>query len=137
MPYNLFKKFKISCRDKPNDVLVEVQAEKDARRIYKLNTKKELLEFIGNDGIEDLKFFNKTDWRNNPDREKNPLDVYSYTCKTLFIPCYIAIIFIPSLFGKTINKWKLKSFHMPEDSQPTLANQLKALGLSHSEENND
>jgi hypothetical protein len=128
MPYNIYKQFVLACRDDPRSVNVEPQAEKDAREIYGLKTKKDLKEFIGNNGLDSVQFFSKAPWRNNPDKSIQ-LEVYAYICKTLFFPCYLAIIFIPSLFGNTVNRWNIKSFHTPQDTQNQLGEQLKKLGF--------
>ncbi|MDP3444753.1 MAG: hypothetical protein Q8T08_17995 [Ignavibacteria bacterium] len=137
MPNNLFERFKIACRKNPADVLVEPKAVKDAREIYQLYTEKELLKFIGNDGLKNVRHLNITEWRNNPDKKNNPLDVYDYHCKTNGIPYYIAIIFIPTFFGKTINKWKLKSFHLPDDANLPMFDQLAKLSHSPLEDNDE
>lgn len=108
MPYNFFDDFKQACKDKPETIIVEPEAETDARKIYDLKTKSELLEFIGNSGLENIEHVNIAPWRNNPDKVNNPLDVYAYRGLTMGKSCYIAIIYIEIFFGNTINKWKLK-----------------------------
>ena len=137
MPNNYFKRFKIACRENPGDVLVEPTALEDARKIYQLYTKKELLAFIGNDGLKNIVHINISEWRKNPDKTNNPLNAYAYHCKTNGVPYYIAIIFIPTLFGKKVNKWKLKSFHLPDDAHLPMFDQLTKLLHSPVEDNDE
>ena len=84
MPYTLFDAFKEDCKEKSDDVTVTPKAAKDARDIFKLHTVEDLLDFIGNDGLDNVTHFNTTKWRNNlyPDKENNPQYVHYYTCRT-------------------------------------------------------
>jgi hypothetical protein len=112
MPYNLFDKFRTTCREYPEKVHTEHDALEGARR-YKLNTEKELLKFIGNGGLMGPQHIGEDVWRYNPDPDKanNPLYVNDYKCDIPGRPsCYIAVIYISVFFGQTRDKWKIKSF---------------------------
>lgn len=137
MRYTLFDMFKFDCKENPADVLPRPAALDNARETYKLNTKKLLLEFIGNGGLEDVAHINTKAWKNNPFRSGNPLDAHAYNCRTVMIPCYLSIVFIRSINGKQTNKWVIKSFHVPDDADQPMLGQLIRLGFSHSENNDD
>ena len=51
-----------------NDVVPLKSALDDANSYFGLNTKSNLLDFIGNNGLEDFKFLNTKEWENNPDK---------------------------------------------------------------------
>lgn len=129
MPYNLFDAFKKDCKSNQGNVIVSPQAAKDARIIFELHTEKELLNFIGNNGLDNVTHFNIAEWRKNPDPDKanNPQYVYDYNCKTNGIPYYIAIIFLRVFFGKTVEKWQIKSFHLNDNANLTMRGQLEKL----------
>ena len=129
MPYTLFDAFKKDCRENPDDVTVTPKAAKDARDIFKLHTVEDLLDFIGNDGLDNVTHFNTTVWRKNPDPDKvnNPQYVHDYTCRTNGKPYYIAIIYLHIFFGNTADNWKIKSFHLDENAFLPMQGQLAKL----------
>jgi len=132
MPYNLFKMFKIACRDSPYDVIPFKQATDDANKIFNLRTKKSLLAFIVNDGLEDLTFINKKKWEQNQNPD-NPIEVYAYRFRTRAIVGYIAF-----MFNSKTEKWLIKSFHQPEDRNAAMLEAMqKALENKSLEESND
>ena len=47
MPYTIFNSFVTVCKDAPETVIVTYDALRDAKDIYKLDTKEDLLQFIG------------------------------------------------------------------------------------------
>ena len=127
MPYNLFDKFKLDCKDHPESVKASYDALRDARVVYKLNTEDELLEFIGNGGLIGLYYIRKSEWRLNPKKNINKLYVYDYDCLVHNTPCYIAVVDTGILAEKTGKKWMLKSFHEQKDKKRLTWLQQKAL----------
>lgn len=132
MPYNVFKEFKIACQDSPNSVIPIGQTLKDASNIFNLRTKRSLLDFIVNDGLEDLTFINKKKWELNPSPD-DPIEVYAYRFKTRAIAGYIAF-----MFNDHTEKWLIKSFHQPKDRNIGMLEAMqKALEKKALEESND
>jgi hypothetical protein len=124
------------CRNNSDDVIVDPDVLDDARNIFKLYTQEELLTFIGNNGLRNVKWLHRIKWRNNPDPDKdnNPQFVYDYRCPTNGTPYYIAIIFFRTFYGSTINKWGLKSFHLDDYANTPMREQLSRLFPSLPEE---
>lgn len=108
MPSYDFTAFKKACMNK-TDVFIVSQALKDANNIFNLRTKNDLLEFIGNDGLEDLHFINTKEWEKNPDRSLK-IQVDAYEFKTMNILGYIAFLYSPHT-----KKWIIKSFKQSEN----------------------
>ncbi|MCD4762751.1 MAG: hypothetical protein K8R28_01875 [Desulfobacterales bacterium] len=108
------------------------QATDDANKIFNLRTKKSLLAFIVNDGLEDLTFINKKKWEQNQNPD-NPIEVYAYRFRTRAIVGYIAF-----MFNSKTEKWLIKSFHQPEDRNAAMLEAMqKALENKSLEESND
>ena len=131
MPQNydtIFIEFKNACDLTPKKVFLTGRVLDDAEKYYKLKTKRQLLEFIANDGLHELGFVNKTEWRDNFTPNK-PLYVYAYHFRTNAIPGYIGII-----KNELHGNWFIKSIHPPKDSVATLAGPLLALGIKSSED---
>ncbi|NOQ45083.1 MAG: hypothetical protein GQ559_00140 [Desulfobulbaceae bacterium] len=130
MPYTKFKQFKTASKECPGDVIPIGNVMRDAEAIFNLRTKSQLLEFIVNDGLEDLTYINKKPWEKNPDPEHEVI-VYAFRFRTNAIPGYIAF-----MYQNRTDKWLIKSFHMPEDRDtPILKAFQKALLVKG--ENND
>ena len=57
------------CDQRPGDVIPLTKALKDANDDFGLKTKKDLLAFISNGGLEDLEFECSRIWEKNPNKE--------------------------------------------------------------------
>lgn len=100
----IFKEFKNECKKKTN-VIIMKQAKRDAANIFNLTSSQKIVDFIGNDGLEDLFYLNKKLWENNPNPQ-NKILVYAFEFITGMKYGYIA--FFKNLEGK----WLIKSFHL-------------------------
>jgi hypothetical protein len=84
-------------------VTVLAMAERDASRDFGIETKAELLQFIGNNGLEKTRFVNCREWENSRVRGRL-VDAYQfYSGET---PGYISFAFC-----KAKSQWFIKSFH--------------------------
>jgi hypothetical protein len=90
----------------PNDVIVQHDAELNARCQFGLNTKADLLAFISNGGLQALSFIISEPWRNNPKKDIMEIFIDSYHFRTNQKIGYIA--FMKGYSGKYI----IKSFHL-------------------------
>jgi len=125
MPYNLFDKFKDACKNDRKNVFVwKSNVLPDAEEYFKLRTEKDILDFIANNGLEDLRFINKKPWEKNP-HSNIEINVYAYNFRTMCILGYIAIMKNP-----TIKKWVLKSLHHSDDANNSLGEALGRALLS-------
>jgi hypothetical protein len=106
MPYNFFKEFKKACRDKTENVFPINNVLRDAKKYFKLHTKKDLLGFIKNNGLENLVHVNVNLWHDGPGEE-----VYDYHFTSMNILGYIAIV-----KAKKTGNWLIKSFHPDTNS---------------------
>ena len=61
------------CRNNRKRVFVHNDARLNAREQFGIYTDAELLEFIGNQGLEDLTYINTEPWRLNPRKDKEIL----------------------------------------------------------------
>lgn len=75
--------FRAACWKDKSSIFVFPAALKKADEFFNLRTKTQLLQFIANNGLEDLKFVNKTDWKNNPD-PNNPVMIDAYEFRSMF-----------------------------------------------------
>jgi len=124
----VIKEFIAACGNTPEKVIPINNVLHDARTYYKIFTKRELLEFIANGGLEQLVFDKRKQWEKNFTQQR-PLFVYSFKFKSLHLPGYIAII-----ENNIIGNWLLKSFHPPtKGNNPTLGDKFPNL-IGHSEE---
>ena len=117
--YNLNDLIK-SCGE-INQVVVLRKAENSARDDFGLNTKKAVLYFICNDGLESPHYINTKPWENNPD-QSCPIQVDAYSFYSGPKQGYMAFFFSP----KT-NKWLIKSFKLNKDSMPRNNNMISQL----------
>jgi len=92
--------------------LVRYDAERYAREHFGINTKADLLDFIGNHGLEDLTYINTEPWRNNPRKDKEIL-IDAYNFHTNLKLGYIA--FMIGFSGK----YEIKSFHLDKEKLTT------------------
>ena len=96
------------CKDKPETVSVFYDAELNAREQFGLNTKADLLAFIGNDGLQDLAYWNTEPWRYNRKKDKEILiDAYKFRSNRKL--GYIA--FMKGVSGNYV----IKSFHLDNE----------------------
>jgi hypothetical protein len=115
--YNLTD-FIMCCAKKPGEIHVLGQALKDARDIFHLHTEPELVEFIANNGLEDIDFFNSKPWEKNPDPlVKIFVDAYEFL--TGGILGYIAF------FKNKKGAWVIKSFHQSNERSGIMENAFK------------
>jgi hypothetical protein len=114
MPYYNFNSFKDACSNDQNNVIPIYDVLNDADKIFNLRTKKQLLDFISNDGLEDLQLQITKIWEKNPDKA-NPIMVDSYEFKTMSMRGYIAF-----MFNSKTKKWLIKSFHLSKNNDNSI-----------------
>ena len=97
--------FILCCINDQKNVMIFKDAERDAQIQFGLNTKAELLGFIGNQGLQDLMYWNTELWRLNP---RNGKDIFidAYKFRSNQKTGYIAF-----MKGFTC-KYAIKSFHL-------------------------
>ncbi|MDQ7797675.1 MAG: hypothetical protein RDU76_01855 [Candidatus Edwardsbacteria bacterium] len=103
--------FLAACKAKRN-IRVFLDAKKDARTFFNLQTEESIFKFISNDGLEELVLQDVEPWKNNP-KPHIPVNVYAYGFKTGLKRGYIAFMYI-----KYEKKWAIKSFK-PNNKQDT------------------
>ena len=96
------------CSKHPEKVVVTEDALKDAQSIFRLYTKPELLNFIGNGGMEKLAFVNSKPLEKSPFPEAPFIDAYEFYTHSIL--GYIAFFKSPKN-----GKWVIKSFHQSEN----------------------
>ena len=97
--------FILCSMNEPQNVLVLYDAERNARIQFGLNTKAELLDFIGNQGLQDLMYWNTELWKLNP-RKGEDIYIDAYKFRSNQKIGYIA--FMKGSAGKYV----IKSFHL-------------------------
>ena len=100
------------CRNNRKKILVHYDAKLNAREQFGIYTDVELLEFIGNQGLEDLTYINTEPWRLNP-RKDTEILIDAYNFHTNLKLGYIA--FMIGFSGK----YEIKSFHLDKDKLTT------------------
>ena len=74
-----------ACRDHPQGVRIIKGAKVSASSDFGLHTDNEILNFIGNDGLENPQFINRKEWENNPDKKNIVwVDAYGFDSGTKF-----------------------------------------------------
>ena len=97
----------------PQNIYIHNDAVLGARNQFGLNTKTELLTFIGNQGLQNLKYLNTEPWRLKPERIKGDVFIDAYNFYSNQKIGYIA-------FMKGANcKYAIKSFHWDHDKFTT------------------
>ena len=93
------------CKDNPKTIVVYYEAKFNAHHQFGLNTEADLLAFIGNDGLQDLTYWNTEPWRLNQNKDKEILvDAYKFRSNQKL--GYIA-------FMKVVKgSYAIKSFHL-------------------------
>lgn len=130
-PYYDFEEFKRACDEDKDNVLPIESVLEDAEEFFNLRTKTQLLDFISNNGLENLEFINKKDWENNPN-PIIPIKVDAYEFRSMFKLGYIA--FMHNLQTK---KWLIKSFHLSKNMNPIMMFAFQTAGLLTSGENDE
>lgn len=128
MHYN-FEDFKKACAGGTGNVFVTKHASEDAKNHFNISTKSYLLEFIANDGLENLDFINTTPLRTNKNLS-NPILVDAYDFRSSCKLGYIAF-----MYSDTTRKWTIKSFKLSRNRNPVMSLALKKAGLIETEEN--
>jgi hypothetical protein len=105
--YNLGD-FILGCDKNPEGIHMFGDTLKDAQNIFHLNTKSAVLEFIANNGLEDINFINTKLWEKNPDPTVK-IFVDAYEFMTGGILGYIAF------FKTKKGEWVIKSFHQSNE----------------------
>lgn len=114
--------FKAACRRKKR-VIATKDALRDAEMTFNLKTQDEVLDFIGNDGLQDQVLKNRKLWEKNPNPELKIM-VDAYTFKNGGIPGYIAFYYNP-----LTKNWIIKSFKLNRESSFPLWNALSAFDI--------
>jgi hypothetical protein len=99
----------IDACNMPVNVVVLRNALTSASIDFGLNTAKEVMEFISNDGIENPKLINTKKWENNPDEIPIYVDAYSFYSGKKH--GYLAF-----MFSNKTKKWLIKSLKLNRDS---------------------
>lgn len=101
--------FKTACKRDHANVVILRGAKETARTDFKLNTKQDILAFINNGGLEEMKFIHTKPWENNHDSQNHIMvDSYGFYSGKLY--GYIAFMFV-----KNTKKWTIKSFKKNND----------------------
>jgi hypothetical protein len=129
MPYYHYEDFKEACGNDMRNVIPINSVLKDAKELFNLFPKSGLLEFIYNDGLEDLTFVNTKKWEKNPN-PGSQIYVDAYEFRSLNKLGYIAF-----MYNSTTKKWIIKSFHLSDNRNPAMYLALKKAGFSDMEEN--
>ena len=119
--YN-FDDFKNACGN-VSKVFAKPDALEDANRCFNLKTRRSLLEFINNDGLEMLTHYNSKLWGNNPSPE-TPIMVDAYKFRTGNLRGYIAFFYV-----EKTKKWIIKSFKFDRDRNELMAQAFKEAGF--------
>ena len=76
------------------------------------------MAFIGNGGLERARVFNKPRLKDAQGNDTETV-IHAYKFSSNWIQMYLAIF-----YAKATTRWNLKSFHEPNDPEPTLGGQL-------------
>ncbi len=118
--YN-FDEFKEACKNK--EVIPINSVLSDANKYFNLKSLNEILEFIENDGLNNLRHFNTAPWINNKASIEIMVDAYEFM--TLELKGYIAFLYSP-----ITKKWIIKSFHISKNTNPVIRDALQKAGIS-------
>ena len=114
---------KTTLKHKKNQVIVVRKAEEDAKRIFRMETKPDILKVIVNFKKKDLIYVNTTELRNTAKNPPPIVDAYHFIYR--FESGYIAFY-----LSAYTNKWVIKSFHRKDkDSENEFERQFRELGL--------
>jgi hypothetical protein len=98
MSYYKYADFIKACENDRDNIIPINNVLENARNDFNLNTKSQLLDFIQNDGLENLTFVNTKDWENNPNKNK-PIKVDAYEFTSMYKLGYIVCIMIKPING--------------------------------------
>lgn len=119
-----FDEFIRSCSKKPPNIYILRGAVATAKTDFNLNTQTKILEFIGNDGLENHYLLNVKQWENNPNPKiEIKVDAYGFYSGEKY--GYIAFFFQPAT-----GKWVIKSFKnnlLPDTRNPVFRDVLSKL----------
>jgi len=130
-PYYIYSKFKDACGKNPSSVFISKNAMKGANEVFNLKKETDLLDFIYNDGLEKLEFYNSREWDNNPDK-KNKIFIDAYEFISGLKRGYIAF-----LFNDKTKKWIIKSFKLSTESYSIFSEVFKKTDFIDQEEGNE
>ncbi|MDZ7794910.1 MAG: hypothetical protein U5P10_14820 [Spirochaetia bacterium] len=128
MSYYEYKNFREACCSHRDSIILINPVPKTAYRDFNLKNKKEVLDFICNDGLEDRVFINTKEWEKNPN-PKEGIMVDAYKFRTIHRLGYIAF-----MYNEHTQKWIIKSLHLSEDRNPIMYIALQKAGLFDLEE---
>ena len=106
MPCYNIQDFIYDCSQNVASIVILKNALDGACTFFDLCSNSELLTFIGNNGMENLKFINTKDWDNNPNKINNPIKIDAYEFCTIGKNGYVAF-----MKNEKTKKWIIKSFH--------------------------
>ena len=104
--------FILCCMNEPQKVQALYEAELNARIQFGINTKSELIAFIGNQGLQNLTYVDTELWRNNP-RKNEDIYIDAYKFCSNHKKGYIAFM------KGAVCKYVIKSFHLDYDKLTT------------------
>ncbi|MFW5879806.1 MAG: hypothetical protein ACOCUV_03170 [bacterium] len=119
-PYYNFNDFKTACSSGANVIPINTVLD-DANKDFNLKTKKELLNFIANNGLEELSHINQTPLRKTNIPHDIIVDAYHF--KTLDRLGYIAF------FQNHKMQWIIKSFHISDRASTPFKIAFKNAGI--------
>ena len=114
-----FADFKKACKNNKDNIYIPDNVLADADKYFNLRSRKQILDFIYNDGLENLIFDNNKLWEKNRNKTK-PIMIDSYEFKSLGKRGYIAF-----MYNDETNKWTIKSFHLSKNMNETMSNAIK------------
>jgi hypothetical protein len=121
MPAYDLEAFMTCCIDEPDRIILHKGVLESANRDFGIATKKYLLDFIGNNGLENINFINTKRWMEFAAKGIN-IDVDAYEFSTMNRLGYIA-------FCYNRDKWNIKSFHLSSERNPAMEIALRNAGL--------
>lgn len=110
---DFFKACKEEDKKQSHKVVFVKKVRQTASEDFSLKTKKDLLQFIANDGLEKLTFINSTEYRLSKEIPPPICDAYEFNSG--FTLGYIAFF-----YSEVSKKWIIKSFHKSDKCGPTL-----------------
>ncbi|MBK5262868.1 MAG: hypothetical protein JJE17_09920 [Peptostreptococcaceae bacterium] len=102
MPCYIFDDFITACK-KGERIIIWQKVVSEAYKDFGFWDEESIISFIANDGLEELKFQNSEEWRNNPS-PITPIMIDAYRFSTLGKVGYIAF------FCTNTGGWSIKSF---------------------------
>lgn len=116
--YN-YTDFKKACKNNKKNIYIPSAVREDADEYFNLPSKKQILDFICNNGLEKLIFDNNSLWKENPNKTK-PTMIDSYEFESLGKRGYIAF-----RYNDETDIWTIKSFHLSKNMNKAMSNAIK------------